>query len=332
MIDRGMRVLLTGGSGMIGANLAHRLVAEGAQVCALVRPTANRIRLRSIEGQLELLHADLTDAVTVREVVRRARPQVAFHLASTLWMGSSPDPSAHFQVNVLGMLHLLDALREIPSARVVFTGSSAAYGSGSNLREDHPLLPGTVYGASKASASILLQTYARLYRLNTVELRLFMPYGPWEHPSRLIPDTVLSALAKRDVLMTRGEQQRDLVYMEDVVDALLLAAVRPLPCGSVFNIGSGIGTPVRQVVELILKLMGEPVKPLVGALPTRPDEMMALSADITAARDQLGWEPRISLTEGLRKSIAWFTEHRDFANQLAEWKAAKAEAIESSIR
>ena len=160
--------------------------------------------------------------------------------------------------------------------------------------------------------------------MQTVELRLFMPYGPWEDPGRLIPHTVLAALAKREMAMTRGDQQRDLVYIEDVVDALLLAAVRPVPSGSVFNIGSGIGTPVRQIVERILRLMGDPVPPRVGALPMRPDEIMELSADITAARDVLGWQPRTPLDEGLRRCIRWFTEHPEFA---AHMSVREAEAV-----
>ena len=93
----------------------------------------------------------------------------------------------------------------------------------------------------------------------------------------------------------------------------MLAAAKPCEPGTVVNIGSGIGIPVRQVVELLLELMGHPVKALLGAVPMRPDEIMEMSADITAAREQLGWEPRTSLEAGLRTSIAWFSEHRDFA-------------------
>lgn len=325
-------MLITGGAGMVGANLAARLVADGAHVFVLVRPTTDTIRLRAIEHQLEYLVADLTDASAMREAVRRAKPEVVFHLASTLWARSSRDTAAvHVQTNVMGTLHLLEALREAPNARLVFTGSSAAYGGGSRLHEDRVLLPGTIYGAAKASASLLMRAYARAGGVQTVELRLFMPYGPWEDPVRLIPHTVLCALAGRDVAMTRGEQQRDLVYIDDVVDALLLAAIRPVPPGSVFNIGSGIGVSVRCVVERILHLMGNPVVPRIGAMPTRPDEIMELSADIMAARDGLGWEPRVSLDEGLRACIQWFTEHPGFAAHMAGRAMGSAEAALGAV-
>ena len=169
-------------------------------------------------------------------------------------------------------------------------------------------------GATKACASILLQTYAKLHGTQTIELRLFTPYGPWEHPRRLIPHVILSALRGLDISMTLGEQRRDYVHVDDVVEALARAGKWPVPSGSVLNIGSGIGTPIRDIAERILDLMGNPVRLLVGDLPTRPDEIMEMSAEITAAQELLDWQPQISLEEGLRKSISWFTENHELAS------------------
>lgn len=314
-----MRALVTGATGMVGANLVRRLVAEGHEVTALLRPTSSRLRLHGLEDRLRVAPGDLTDAASVRRVLHDARPEVVFHLASTIW-GRIPEgqSSGHVAVNITGTCHVLDALRSLPKTRLVFTGSSAAYGPGSHLSEAQRLSPNTFYGAAKASASLFVQTAVQRDGLSAVELRLFMPYGPWEHPNRLIPQVILSALEGRDVPMTAGTQQRDLIYMDDVIEALLLAATRPVPAGAVFNIGSGSAITVRQLVEQLLRLMGNPVKALVGAVPMRPDEIMEMSADITAARRQLGWAPRISLEEGLRRAIAWFTEHRDLAGQLAQ--------------
>ena len=313
------RVLVTGAAGMIGANLTHRLVADGYQVSVFLRPRTNRLRLELVERALDIHEADMTDASAVEAAVTAVKPDIVFHLASTIW-GKQPAASsaAHVEVNILGTVHLLEALRTIPGTRLVFTSSSAVYGAGLQLREYQFLSPGTVYGASKAATTILLQTYARLYQLSTVTLHLFMPYGPWEHPNRLIPHTILSALEGRDVLMTLGHQQRDLIYIDDVVEALLLAATKPLAPGAVFNIGSGVGVPVREVVERLLRLLGDPVKPVFGAMPMRPDEIMEMSADITAAKMYLEWEPRTSLEDGLRRTIAWFREHRELATQLAQ--------------
>jgi nucleoside-diphosphate-sugar epimerase len=247
--------------------------------------------------------------------VRQAEPEVVFHLASTRF-NPPGEAQTHLRVNVLGTSHVLEALREFPDTTLVFTGSTAAYGAGSHLREDRPLSPETVFGASKACASVLVQTYVRLHGLRAIELRLFTPYGPWESARRLIPHTILSALAGRDVSLTSGEQERDFVYVDDVVDGLVLASTRDVAPGSVLNIGSGSGTTVRNVAGTVLDLMGNPVRMLLGAVPTRSDEIMTMSADIDAAGASLGWRPRTRLRDGLMKSIAWFTENPELAETL----------------
>lgn len=301
------RVLVTGGTGMIGSALVRRLVSEHERVFVFVRPGSSLARLEGVEGEVRVCPGDVRHAETVRAAVEVASPDVVYHLASTPFNPPTISAAEHYATIVMGALNVLEALKDRPRTRVVLTGSAAEYGSGSGLREDQPTRPATVLGAAKASATALAQTYARLSDLQAVILRLFMPYGPGEHPKRLVPHVILSALEGRDVSMTLGQQERDLVYLEDVVEALLLAGTKPVPAGSVFNIGSGIGMPVKQVVALILRLMGDPVKPLIGAIPMRPDEIMEMSADISAAKTQLGWAPRVSLEDGLRRMIAWVT-------------------------
>ena len=270
---RSKQILLTGGTGFIGANLARRLLSAGHQVALLSLPSADRSRISEVERRIQVLRGDVTDAAVVRSAVQQVRPDIVYHMASTPFNPPTTRAQTHMQVIVLGTLNLLDALVDHPGVRVIYTGSVAEYGSGSALREDSPLLPGTLLGAAKAGASLLMQTYARLYRMETVVVRLFTPYGPWDGPGRLIPYTVLSALDGQDVRISNGKQQRDYVYVDDVVEALLLAAERPIRAGTVFNICSGRGIPICEVVELTLKLMGSPVRLLVGALPTRPDEI-----------------------------------------------------------
>jgi len=318
------KVFLTGGAGMVGAALAGRLVRDGHEVWLLLREGSNRIRLQALEGRVRVVHGDVRDSVSVQAAVERSDPGVVYHLASTPFNPPIASHRAHIETIVMGMLNVLEAVRGRPEVRVIATGSGAEYGSGSRLREDQTLQPGTVFGAAKAAAGLLVQTYGRVYGMRTVWLRLFTPYGPWERPQRLVPHTILSALNGQDVTLTGGSQQRDFIYLEDAVEALVLSAETPLPPGAVFNIGSGVGTPVRELVERLLQLMGSPARPLLGAVSTRPDEIMEISADITSAREQLGWEPRTSLTEGLSKSIAWWTEHRDLAGRLTDGRAEQA--------
>ena len=112
------------------------------------------------------------------------------------------------------MFNVLEALRKLPESRLVYTGTAAVYGEGTNLREDLPMRPTTIVGATKGAATMLMQTYSRVHGVNSVELRLFAPYGPWEHSRRLIPHVVLSALDRQDIPITEGIQQRDFVFIE----------------------------------------------------------------------------------------------------------------------
>lgn len=310
------KVLLTGGTGMIGANLVHRLLAHGCELFVMARPESNRFRLHSVQSQIRILEGDITDHKAVQEIILKTKPEVVFHLASTSFNPEALSAEIHFHVNVLGTLYVLEAMKSLKNSRLVFTSSAAEYGDEEHLREDSCVRPGTILGASKAAATTLIKTFARLYGLKGVVLRLFTPYGPWELNRRLIPHTILSALQNKEVTLSEGRQKRDFIFMDDVVDALIAAATEPVEPGSLFNIGSGESTSVREIVERTLKLMGNPVKMRVGALPTRPDEMMQMSADISLAARQLGWKPQVNLEEGLRRTIRWFTEHHALASQL----------------
>ncbi len=309
-----VRVLVTGASGFVGANLTRRLLAGDHEVACLTRDPCGRLRLDALPGA-RILVGDLLDPVSLREAVEEADPAVVFHLASTSFNPPTTPAGTHVDVIVRGALNLLEAVEGRP-ARVVIAGSAAEYGDGSGIREDAPLRPGTVLGAAKAAATLLAQSWARLRGTETVILRLFTPYGSWEGAERLIPHTVLSALRGEDVPMTSGEQQRDFCYVDDVIEAFVLAASRPVSPGTVLNVCSGRGVRVRDVVDGVLDLMGRPVRALPGALPGRPDEITEISGDNSAARAMLGWEPRTPLEDGLRRAIDWIAENRDLAEKL----------------
>ncbi len=303
---------------MVGAHLVERLLRERCAVWLLLHtPDALGPRLAAHRRRVQTVVADLTDLAAVQAAVQQAQPDLVFHLAGTRFNPPPPEPGIHFRVTLLGTLHLLEALRPWAGARLVFTSSAAEYGSGTRLTEASALRPATLLGASKAAATLLLQTYARLAPARaSVILRVFTPYGPGEAAGRVIPHTILSALQGAEVRLSAGDQQRDFFYVTDLVEALWLAAQAPVPPGSVFNIGSGIGRPVREVAALILRLMGDPVGLHLGALPTRSDEIMEMSGDIQAARAQLGWQPRIPLEAGLQRTIQWITDHHALAREL----------------
>ncbi|MBI2870526.1 MAG: NAD(P)-dependent oxidoreductase [Candidatus Omnitrophica bacterium] len=307
----GRRILITGGTGMVGSSLAVRLVQDGCRVWVLSRQETSRDRLKTIEEQIHFRAVDIRDALSLSAAIDEIRPEVVYHLASTPFNPPTVSGVTHMQVIAMGTVNILEALRDRPGIRIISTGSAAEYGSGARIREDQPLAPRTALGAAKAASTLLMQTYAALHRMETVVLRVFTPFGPWEKAERLVPHTILSALNGQDVSLSDGRQERDFFYIDDLVEALRLAAIKPVPPGSVINICSGRGIPVLELVELILRLMKKNVRAIPGALPTRPDEIWECSGDNSAAHRLLGWVPRTRLEEGLSKTIEWVTLHQD---------------------
>ena len=301
-------VLVTGGTGFIGSNLTRRLLAEGNRVHLVVRPTSNQQNLEEVGREIVWHVAELTDTSQMLQAIREIRPALVFHIAgSSFNHPPTTDLFEHIQVNVMGTLGLLEALRNgSPEARLVFAGSAAEYGSGSNLKEDQLPAPATLLGATKVAATNLIQMYARLYGLRTAVVRIFTPFGPHEQPKRLIPHTILSALRKEEVLLTDGRQGRDFLYIDDLVEGLLRAATADVPPGSVINVCSGKSVKVVEIVQKILGLMGNPVGFKTGALPTRKDEIWDVSGSPLKAKELLRWEPATNLEEGLAKTIDWW--------------------------
>lgn len=317
----GGRAFVTGASGFLGAHLVRRLIAAGAEVAILVRDPQRMLRLQTLHMPLSNVWVgDVLDREQVQAALAEWQPEVVYHLAAAGVNPAASTPAEVVQSNVLGTLNVLEACRGLAIRRFVYAGSCAEYGSGRDLSEDRLPAPTNVYGASKAAAGLLVQTYGRTYGLPTVWLRPFMIYGPLERRSRLVIHTILTALSGEDVRMTGGEQERDFVYVEDVVEGFVRAAddTYPAAVGETINLSSGEGVPIREVVALILEIMGHPVKAVLGALPYREGEMWQQSGDNTRARRLLGWAPRVGLREGLERTIAWCRQNRDLAERLVQ--------------
>jgi nucleoside-diphosphate-sugar epimerase len=305
----GRRVLVTGGTGLIGSALCRRLVANGDRVTVLARPDADCWRLAEIADRLSIVELDLSSFEQVAAAVGDAEPEVVFHLACSVFNPPGLTAGEHLDVNVRGTLCLLEALKDRPHSRFVYTGSAAEYPPGNGLTETLNPAPGNIYGAMKACASQLIDSYARLYGLNAARAVLFTVYGPREAPHRLVPSTILSALHGRAVRIRDGSVQRDMLYVEDAVDGLFAMAAADLAPGMVLNLCSGAGLPVRHVAEEILRLMHAASGIDEHPGETRPDEIRIVSGNNRRARELLAWRPRWSLQDGLRESIAWCRAH-----------------------
>ncbi|MEE2745754.1 MAG: NAD(P)-dependent oxidoreductase [Pseudomonadota bacterium] len=309
------RVLITGGSGMIGSSLARRIERENIETYILSRPGAKRLRLKSLE-KTSVVEGDMLDSEGLTDVIKKTQPDLVFHMASTPFNPSTIALTTHVDVNIIGAVNLIQALNQCPEARLVYTGSAAVYGSYTEVPEDEAMKPNTMLGATKAAASALFNAHSRITGRKFVELRLFTPYGPSERANRLIPAIVLSALSGKDVDTSEGYQTRDFLYIDDVLTALLLAAERTGGSPELFNIGSGKSIAVRDLVKIVLDIMGNPVRANYGAYPMRSDEILEMTASIELAKQELGWEPEVGILEGIEKTISWISDNRELASQL----------------
>lgn len=295
-----MRALVTGAGGFVGAHLAARLAAAGWDVVGIVRPGGSTSRLDRLGARIEALLADLTDPHALAAAVRRANPDVAFHLAAARARATAAERVATTAVNATSGLHLVEALPD--RCRVVVRlGSSTEYGESPRpMAEDAPLRPRGLFGATKAAGSLLLTAAAAERGLRAVVVRAFQVYGSHDHPDRLVP-TVLRAAARGDVVrLTAPGLRRDWVHVDDVVGACLLAAAADgLPGGQVLNVGTGVQSANEELVAVAERVTGRRIRVEVGAHPGRSWDAQSWVCDPAAARELLGWQPRIDLATGL---------------------------------
>ena len=252
---------------------------------------------------------DLREGQKVRRLVRECQPSKVYHLAAVGVTEPGVDPTLAVQVNVLGTLNLLEALGETDCDCFVNTGTCYEYGHNTPpMHEDQMVDPINAYAASKSAAWLFCNMVHRRRGYPIVTVRPFTVYGTRQSARALIPQVILAALRGEDFAMTGGEQTRDFTYVDDVVEGYIRASLSEKAVGQTINLGTGEERPIKDVVLKALELMGDPVKPLIGALPYRPREIWRLYSDSSKARELLGWQPQASLEEGLRKTIAWYTE------------------------
>lgn len=308
----GKRVLVTGAAGFVGANLTGELVHLGADVHALVRPSTQLWRIGEIIPRLTIHSGDITHLDQVQEIINKVQPEVIFHLAVHRASSSSQDRLATFQANVLGTLNLLEATTPLDYHRFIYIGGSLEYGARKTpLRESDRLEPTTFFGATKAASTLLCQQFARANRRPMVMLRLFSVYGYWEPPTRLIPTAIMAALRNEEISLTSPGYRRDLIFVEDVVEACLLAMKAEKAIGEIINVGSGEQWSNEQVVEMVQAVSGRRFAVRVGEYPARPSDTAHWVADNRKAQKLLGWEPRHTLRSGLEKTVAWLRIHQE---------------------
>jgi UDP-glucose 4-epimerase len=304
-----MKALVTGGAGFIGSNLVDALLQRGDEV--VVVDDLSTGKRENLEGALAngatLEEIDIRDAEAVSEVVGRTRPDAIFHLAAQIDVRKSvADPAADARINVEGSVNVLSAAQAHGVRRVVNTSTGGAiYGEGKQLPapEDHPSAPEAPYGLSKWCAEQYCEIFNRLHGLSTVSLRYGNVYGPRQDP--LGEAGVIAIFCGKllegatATIFGDGEQTRDYVYVGDVVDANLRAAESDTT--GPINIGLGQEKSVLDIVEVLKNHAPDGFE--VEHAPERPGEVQHIALDPSRAREALGWEARVELDEGLKRTL-----------------------------
>jgi UDP-glucose 4-epimerase len=323
-------VVVTGGAGFIGSELVRQLAVRGERVIVVDNlVNGKRENLADVlSPHVTLMVTDIRDLDTLMPVLREAR--TVYHLACLGVRHSVHAPHENHEVNATATLQLLAAARHADVPRFVYVSTSEVYGGvrwaptirWEQMTEDHPAFPCTVYGGSKLAGECYARAYFRTYGYPTVVVRPFNAYGPRSHhegdSGEVIPKFLLRCLAGRPmVIFGDGSQSRDFTYVSDTAHGILLAGEHPLAVGETINVGSGSDVTINDLARLVAKVAGNPDAVVEHDRP-RPGDVNRLVADVARARELLGFEPRVSMSEGLQRLLQWYRDQNKTPEELLE--------------
>jgi UDP-glucose 4-epimerase len=302
-----VRILVTGGAGFIGSNVADRFLALGHEVAVLDNLSTGFREF--VPAAARFYRGDVTDAAAVDRCLAEFRPEIVDHHAAQIDVRRSvAEPAFDAETNILGGIRLLEASTRHGVRKFLYASTGGAlYGEGRQLpaTEDHPIHPEAPYGASKHALEHYLHLWRLLHGLDYTVLRYPNVFGPRQNPhGEAGVNAIFIGLmlqGKRPRIFGTGEQLRDYLYVGDVVEANVIALERG--AGEIVNLGTGIGTSVLDIVREINRILGTSIEPIFE--PARPGEIQRIYLDASRARRVLGWTPTVPFAEGLRRTVEW---------------------------
>ena len=317
------RILVTGADGFIGSHLTERLVNYGTKVIAFVRgsilTTPSKMQLKNInhlKEKIKIISGDIASHDTI-ELIKKEKPEIIFHLAAEAYVNKSFDqPREVIDANVIGTLNVLHScLNENMKPtewikRIVVTSSSEIYGTYDEpIYESFVMNPSSPYGASKAAADRLAYSYFNTYNLPIAIIRPFNTYGP-RHTYDAPPKFISLALEEKDItIYGDGQQARDLMYVDDTINAFLIMGSHEKAVGESVNFGTGKDTKIIDLARKIVEISGSSSR--IVHLPPRLSEIKRLCCNNSKAKELFGWEPEVSIEEGLKRNIEYAKNDRN---------------------
>ena len=304
---KGKRVLVTGAAGFLAGHLIPELLSKGAEVTGLSLENTPDPHMRKFKN-FSYVSMDLKNKNGLKDAIKKINPRKIFHLAAY------PDRKPAFenadecvQNNIQGTLNLIHALDGVQYDSLIHIGSYKEY-SGSKIpfKETDALFPVSSYAISKACAEMFCIAYNRIYGLPIISLRFPTIYGPKQPGQNLMPYLIKSCLSNSKLKLTKGEQKRELIYISDVIDAMLKSSLTKNSHGQIINIGTNEEHAIRKIVNMIISLTNSKIKPEWGALPYRKNEIWSMKGNNKKAMKLLGWKPKVSLRQGLVKTIGYY--------------------------
>ena len=317
---QGVPVLVTGAGGFIGSHLVEHLVEKGARVRAFVRYTSRGdvALLRALPDEafdkIEIVRGDLRDASALQRAMDEC--EYVFHLGALIAIPYSyVHPREVIETNVIGTLNVLEAARLTKPKRIIHTSTSEVYGTAKfvPISESHPLQGQSPYSASKIGADKIAESYYRAFDTPVVTVRPFNTYGPRQSTRAIIPTIITQALERKEIRLGSLLPTRDFTYVEDTVRGFICAAEADDVLGLEINLGTGHEISVGDLAEKIASVIGRQISIVCEEERLRPgkSEVERLNADNSFAARVMGWQPEVSLDDGLRQTINWIRQHLD---------------------
>lgn len=311
------KVLVTGASGFVGACITRRLLKENYEVHIVAREKSDLWRLQDVISNLQIHNTDLMNDEEVTRLADSTSIDIIYHLATYGGYHYQTNLDNTINTNLIGTWNLFREFSKKGIEMFINTSSSSEYGEKFEpMREDMKVEPNNMYGATKASATILCSTYAKVTKTPLVTLRLFSPYGYYDAQTRLIPTVISSCLLGKEIKLAQKDSKRDYIFIDDVVEAYLSVSKLSSLYGEVFNVGSGIQYTVEQIVNTINNLTSKDIKLEWGNNFNRQYEPGIWVSDNKKVENKLNWEPNIGIEDGLKATIKWFENNLKYYEQV----------------